>query len=182
MRRQLLFLVTGILIAVASVAGVFALRAHATGPDQSTNDSSLLGPAPANLDAQMNSAAAAGPNSITCDPGYGVNLVCTQVSDGSVIAALKRGDVVYGRTVIGFPSGANLQNERPTFESSDLVCRNGSADGLDCTTAGTMQPTVASGTGALAFYKRYDVTFTPEGRVIGHASAPTIPLRVTPIG
>jgi hypothetical protein len=98
-----------------------------------------------------------------------------------VIPALKRGETIYGRTVIGFPGGARAgEDEGPTFEASDLICAAAAGDSMTCRSVTAMTPTVHAGQRTLSFYKRHNVTFGEHGRMIGHLLAPTIPLQVLP--
>lgn len=132
----------------------------------------------------MARAEKGGPYSLACKAGVGGHLICTSVRDEDVIPALKRGETIYGRTVLGFtgPRGADPRKDSvlPTFEATDLVCGAPSGQTVNCLPVTVATPTVRAGQRTLVFYKKHNVTFSERGRTVGRPGAPTIPLRLLP--
>lgn len=183
MSRTLTFIAVAAVLAAGSVGGALAFQGGGgTTSDEPMITSSVFGPEPANLDAQMDSAVKDGPYSITCSPGIDAGLSCTSMPDEEVIPALKRGETVYGRTVIGFPGGAKAVEDtsEPTFEATDLVCSAGALDALECLPVTEAKPIITAGTDTFAFYRQHHVSFTADGRAIGQPTTPTISLSVAP--
>lgn len=178
MRRRI-FVASATVLAVASVGGALAFAQD--GPTRSAEPSisSLLGDEPAGLSARMDALVESGPYSITCGSrGDGVTLSCAEMADGKVISALKRGESVYGRTVIGFPDGADGTDAVRTFESTDLICQAPFNGSMLCAPVTAVQPTVVGGEDTFVFYKRHNVTFDDDGVPVGHAGEATVSLRV----
>ncbi len=175
MRRPRIILVLAIVGATATIASVTGALAFGSGKaEQPSTIPALAG----GLEAQIDQAVAQGPYSITCDTtGDGV-LDCSPIKDEAVIPALKRGEEVYGRTVIAFPNGGAKVDEDsgPTFDPTDLVCADGT--GMTCSPVTVAPPTVRAGAQVFAFYRKHNVTFDHDGRPVSHLDAPTVPLRV----
>jgi hypothetical protein len=166
--------------AMASAGAVFAFQASDRPAPPSAATGSILGDNDG-LDPLMARAEARGPYSLACNSGHDERLACTPVANKDVIPALKRGETIYGRTVIGFPGGAKVgEDEGPTFEAGDLICAAAADDSMTCRSVTAYTPTVHAGQRTLSFYSRHNVTFTKDGRTIGHLLAPTIPLQVLP--
>jgi hypothetical protein len=189
MRRAPILLLGVAIAAMSSAGAVFAFQKEApSGRGESAVASrtagSVLGYEPPGLDARMARAEKNGPYSLACKAGTGSHLICDSVRDEDVIPALRRGQTIYGRTVLGFtgPRGADPRKDSklPTFEASDLVCGASSKQALDCLPVTAATPTVRAGQRTFVFYKKHNVTFTEQGRTIGVAATPTIPLRVLP--
>lgn len=177
MRRRLIFLVVAAIVAVGTVRGALAFQPDDPSPPHEPT-SSVLGEAQVGLDARMDRAVAAGAYSITCEPGDG-RLVCVPVADADVVAALRRGETVYGRTVIGFSGGAKVADDGATrFETTDLVCTDASGDSLHCLSVTEAEPTVRAGAETFVFYKKHNVTFDKNGVPVGHLGEATVSLRV----
>jgi hypothetical protein len=176
--RRLTVLAVAVIVAVGTVRGALAFQSGDLSQEP-TVTSSVLGDAQAGLTARMDAAEAAGAYSIGCEPGDG-HLVCVAVADADVLAALRRGETVYGRTVIGFPGGAKVADDRGArFETTDLVCTDASGDSLHCLSVTEAEPTVRAGAETFVFYKKHNVTFDKNGNPVGHLGAATVPLRVT---
>jgi hypothetical protein len=173
-RRRIVLVVTAVCAVVGSVSG--ALAFGSSSPNQSATPALREG-----LEAQMDQAVAEGPYSITCVPAADGRLACSPMKDRDVIPALKRGEVVYGRTVIAFPGGAKVEkHSSPTFESTDLVCSSGTSSLLTCSPVAAALTAVRAGADVFVFYRQHNITFSKDGRPIGHLDAPTVPLRVLP--
>lgn len=180
MRRRLTILaIAGAALAIASVSGALAFRGTPTGSAVAGQGVIDL---PGALDRDMGEAVAAGPYSVTCEAGADSTFACSPMKDADVIPSLRRGEEVYGRTVIGFPGGANVEEDsQPTFESTDLVCAGGTGDVLRCSrVTAEAPPTVEAGADLIVFYRKHNVTFDADGRLTSHLDAPTISLQVLP--
>jgi hypothetical protein len=166
--------------AMVSAGAVFAFQASDRPAPPSAATGSILGDMDG-LDPLMARAEARGPYSLSCNSAHDESLACSAVADKDVIPALKRGETIYGRTVIGFPGGAKAgENEGPTFEASDLICAAAAGALMTCRSVTAFTPTAHAGQRTLSFYKRHNVTFNDRGRTVGHLLAPTIPLQVLP--
>lgn len=181
MRRAPFLIIGTALAALASAGAVFAFQASDRPASPGPATGSILGDMDG-LDPLMARAEARGPYSLSCNSAHDdERLACTPVADKDVIPALKRGETIYGRTVIGFPGGAKPgEDEGPTFEAGDLICAAAADDSMTCRSVTTMTPTVHAGQRTLSFYTRHNVTFNDRGRTIDHLLAPTIALRVLP--
>jgi hypothetical protein len=131
--RRAPILILGMAVAaLASAGAVFAFQAS----DRSAPPRAATGPILGDmdgLDPLMARAEARGPYSLSCNSARDESLACTPVADTDVIPALKRGETIYGRTVIGFPGGAKPgEDEGPTFEASDLICAAVAGDAVTC--------------------------------------------------
>jgi hypothetical protein len=176
MRRRLIFLAVTVIVAVGTVRGALAFQSS---DDLSQQPPLTFGDAEAGLVSRMDAAVAAGAYSITCEPGDG-SLVCMPVADADVVPALRRGETVYGRTVIGFTRGAKVADDGAArFGTTDLVCTDASGDSLHCRSVTEAEPTVRAGAEMFVFYKKLNVTFDKNGVPVGHSGEPTVPLRVT---
>lgn len=151
-------------------------------PPNERTVTTFFGEEPAGLSARMEQAVANGPYEIQCEAGDDPSLVCHGIRGKETHAALKRGETVYGRTVIGIPRGARLgvEDASPSFESTDLVCANRSGASLVCFPVTVMQPTIRAGADVFAFYRRHNVTFTKRGTPVGHAGDLTVSFRIVP--
>jgi hypothetical protein len=169
MRRPPIVLAVVAIAAIGSVGGAFAFRSDGPPADPAQG-----------LDALMASAEAQGAYSINCS-GFGDSLACSPMKDEDVMPALRRGETVYGRTVIGFPGGAKVSSGAdPRFEATDLICSDASDGSLGCSPVTRANPTVPAGAETFVFYRKHNVTFDKSGHPTGHAGAPTVPLRVIP--
>jgi hypothetical protein len=130
----------------------------------------------------MDEATEAGPNSIKCSRVARARLTCNEIPDGEVASAVRRGDPIYLRMVLGFTDGADAERDSvPTFERSDLICDSGVGGSLSCQRVTVAPPTVRVGQRLFVFYRWNQVTFDDaEGTIISQTSEPTIPLRVLP--
>jgi hypothetical protein len=157
-----LALVIGIFaLAGLFVGGAVALRNDSPAANEPTITTSF-GEEQAGLNGRMQEAEQAGPYSIRCS-GDGAELVCTSVADDGVIPALKNGETVYGRYVIGFRGGAN-----PERDEGQIVCAP----------VTEVAPTVEAGQDTFAYYKRLDVTFDENDTPVSWIGEATIPLTV----
>ena len=125
--------------------------------------------------AAMKALVEAGPNDIRC-LGEGAALTCVGVPGDEALAALRRGEVLYGRHVYSDVSRA-VDTGIPLFEADELVCEAQATDGtLICHPAGAVQPTLRTGQKMLAAYRRYHVTFRSDGSTVGTHGERTVPL------
>jgi len=172
-----LALVIGIFaLAGLFVGGALALRNDSPAANEPTITTSF-GEEQAGLNGRMQEAEQAGPYSIRCS-GDGAELVCTSVADDDVIPALKNGETVYGRYVIGFRGGANPEREVPTFADTDLTCGSPNEGQIVCAPVTEVAPTVEAGQDTFAYYKRLDVTFDENDTPVSWIGEATIPLTV----
>ena len=129
----------------------------------------------------MDQAVAAGAYSLTCEPAAEVALTCSPIRDEDVMPALRREEAVYGRTVIAFPGGADVDEDSgPTFEATDLVCADATGPEATCLPVTAAAPTVRAGADVFVFYSRHNVTLEEDGQAVSHLDAPTVPLRGLP--
>jgi hypothetical protein len=149
-------------------------------PPNEPTITSMFGEEPIGLGARMSDAEAAAPYQIQCSAGTGASLMCTEISGDESLAALKRGETVYGRTVIGIPGGAKAGATEAAahFEPTDLICPERRGDSLVCFPVTQVQPTIREGVDVFAFYKRHNVTFTEKGNAVEHIGEPTISFNV----
>ena len=179
MRRRLILVAATALIAVAGVGSALAVaRDGGAWANEPTITSSVFGPAQAGLDARMADAEKDGPYAITCSPGDGETLLCTEVKNGGTIAAIKRGKTVYGRTVVGFPGGASADDAVPMFEATDLVCLDAERAPWTCLPVTVATPSVRVGEEIVVSYKKYNITVHEDGRIEDTVGEPTVSLRV----
>jgi hypothetical protein len=122
----------------------------------------------------MNAAEKAGPQSIRCTGG-GAPLTCIPIPDSSVVAALKRGETIYGRAVKGKIS-ADFDTTAPMFSADELICGGGSGATLSCTPVSVARPTLPAGETTFVTYRPFRVRFEGD-RIIGLGDELTIPLR-----
>lgn len=117
--------------------------------------------------------ALAGPNTVRCSDGS-VNLVCTAVPDAEVLAALRSGEQLHGRTVYrSVPSRASS----PMFESGELVCGSVRGDGtMACSRVDAVQPVLPAGETLFVTYRPHHVTFDQQGAPVMRLGTPTVPL------
>lgn len=146
-------------------------------PDKPTV-TTFFGVEPANLSADMQKAADAGAEEIQCEPGEGETLTCTEVGGEEALAAVRRGETVYGRNVLGMPQGADPKyNSRPKFEEGSLVCKQ--VEGaITCVPMSVQTPTVEEGQQVFAYYDKFDVEFGKDGQVVMHGAPLKYPLHV----
>jgi hypothetical protein len=176
--RRLILVTSVMIIAGASVTGALALQNGSLIPSDEPTITTMFGEEPAGISARMQEAADAGPRSIACDPGEGAALVCLRVEDAEALAALRRGETIYGRNVMGFPEGAKIGETGPKFHSSSLVCGE-PVDGLiPCLPVTAEAPTARVGQEFFVYYMRQNVTFLSDGVPVLHIGEPTVPLRV----
>jgi len=176
--RRLIVVAATALIAVAGVGSALAVAWNGAPWANEPTITSVLGPAQAGLDARMADAEKDGPYAITCGPGDGEALLCTEVKNGETIAAIKRGKTVYGRTVVGFPGGASADDAVPMFEATDLVCLDAERAPWTCLPVTVATPSVRVGEEIVVSYKKYNITFHENGRIEDTVGEPTVSLRV----
>lgn len=170
-----------IVVGVFVVGGAFA---DESGPDLAPSDeptiTTLFGEEPAGLGGRMTAAADAGPSSLSCEPGEGEALTCVAVGDEEALAALKRGETLHGRNVMGFRGGATTaDNSIPVFESTALVCHESAEGSISCMPMTAEAPTAVVGQDTFVYYvQQKDVLFTESGTSISRIGDLTIPLVV----
>jgi hypothetical protein len=184
--NRLLILVWA-LVAVCGVGAAFAghderqsgsAHQRTARPDVPTV-TTMLGVEPAYLSSNMQKAADAGADEIQCEPGAGEALICTEIKGKAALAALRRGETVYGRSVLGMPRGADPKyNSTPQFESDSLVCDE--SDGvITCVPMSVEAPTAQAGQEVFVYYDNFGkVTFTKRGTPVMYMGQLTIPLHV----
>jgi hypothetical protein len=183
--NRLLILVWA-LVAVCGVGAAFAGHDERQGgsshqrtalPDAPTV-TTMLGVEPAHLSSNMQKAAEAGAEEIQCEPGDGEALICTEVGGKEALAALRRGETVYGRNVLGMPKGADPKyNSTRQFESDSLVCDE--SDGvITCIPMAVEAPTAEAGQEVFVYYIKFDVRFTDKGDPVQYVRSLEYPLRV----
>jgi hypothetical protein len=101
------------------------------------------------------------------------------MKDEDVIPALRRHETVYGRTVIGLPSGT-AHATGPMLQATGLVCAGGFGKSLSCSSVAESRPTIAAGADTFVFYSKHVVTFRENGKPVGHLGPATISLQVGP--
>jgi len=180
MRR---FVVLGSAMIAASALGGGAL-AFQIGGAQAPSDEPIItgefGEERAGLSARVEAAADAGPNSVTCEPGQGETLVCTEISDEEAIEAVIDGQTAYARNVISFGTGAQVNESHiPLFESSALVCGEPAAGAMQCLPVTVAEPTIEAGADVFVYYQRMDVTLLEDGTPVFHSGEATVTLNVT---
>jgi hypothetical protein len=121
---------------------------------------------------RMDQAADAGPSAIQCS-GADSALKCTQVPDTRVIAGLKAGDRIYGRTVYSDVSLA-IDDGLPFLEASELLCSDTAGETLACHTAGSDTPRLPASQTILVTYRAYP-TLGADG-AMRHIRNPTVEL------
>lgn len=124
----------------------------------------------------MQRAVEQGPYSITCSAVAAGRLTCAPMKDEDVIPALKRGETVYGRTVVGFPGGATPQSA-PKLQPSDLVCASGSGVSLSCSPVNSSKASVVAGAKTFVFYMKHDVRFK-DGHPVSYLGPSTVSIPV----
>jgi len=175
--RKLALVIGIVALAGLFVGGAVALRNDSPAADEPTITTSF-GEEQAGLNGRMQEAEQAGPYSIRCADD-GAVLACTSVADGDVIPALKNGETIYGRYVIGFRGGANPErDEVPTFADTDLTCGPLDESQILCSPVTQVAPTVEAGQDTFAYYKRLDVTFDEDDTPVSWIGRATIPLTV----
>lgn len=101
-------------------------------------------------------ALAAGPASITCADTNGA-LRCSPMNDDKVVAALKGGAAVYGRSAI---TDVERGGPVPKVEADGLTCGPTAADGtLECRPVTEVPPSVPPSSDVVIYYDRFDVAF-----------------------
>lgn len=113
---------------------------------------------------RANAALKAGPSSITCAPG-GDALRCAPIADDHVVAALRGGTTVYGRSAI---TGVTREGGQvPKVEADALTCGSPASDGtVQCWPVTQVAPPLLPTSDVVVYYDHFDVTF--EGsRMIG---------------
>lgn len=156
------------------------MRASVASSEPSVN--TLLGEEPAGFDGRLQAAVDAGAYSITCS-GHSDQLKCLPMKDEDVIPALRRGETIYGRTVLGFPTGATTAvAEEPKLEATDLMCSPSGGTVMSCAPVTTVKPTVAAGAETFVFYRKHNVTFDASGTPVSIGGTPTVSLEVVPSG
>lgn len=203
MNRRIAFFVSGVLGATLVAGGILAVlhpsdQATASGPRldsfieealadfapgavvKRTEDGLVIENARFAPDKQAEhdrayAALGAGPSSITCAPTKDV-LRCSPVADSQVVAALKAGTDVYGRTAItGVTAGGNV----PKVEADGLSCGPVASDGsIECRPVTQVAPPVLPSSDVVIYYDHFDVTF--EGSHMVSAAGPrlTVPVAV----
>ena len=115
----------------------------------------------------------AGPQSITCLSG-GPKLRCSALTDTEALAALRRGVLVYQRTVHGGITQSAIDRRTPFFSPSELTCASASG-ALTCARAADAPPAIAEGETAVVSYRPLHVRF--EGAsIVERPEKATIPL------
>jgi hypothetical protein len=147
-----------------------------TQPDGSI---AALGKATPAVQAEVELAAEladAGPNSVHCS-GLGATVKCVPVADSAVIARLKRGDALYGRTVYRSITKRATDGAAPMFEEGELVCGEPGSDAtMLCSRVDVVQPVIPAGERLFVTYKPYHVTFDEQGVPTTTSGRPTVRL------
>ncbi len=177
--RRLMLIASLALVAGVLVSAALATRDDGSHPSDEPTITTLFGEEPVGLSRRMSDADEAGPASISCGPGLGDMLICTAVGDEDALAALKHGETIYGRNVMGFPKGATTEhNSIPVFESTALVCGELVEGSIPCMPMTASEPTARVGQDVFAYYVKQNVTFTEGGTTVSHIGELTIPLHV----
>lgn len=115
----------------------------------------------------------AGPASITCADANGT-LRCSPIDDDKVMAALKGGATVYGRSAV---TDVQRGGAVPKVEADGLTCGPKAADStLECWPVTDVPPPVLPSSDVVIYYDHFDVTFQGNHMVMLPGPHLTVPV------
>ena len=143
-------------------------------PDGSVSFEGRLSPT---QDAEARAAAAleaAGPAAVRCS-GNGNAVICTTVTEGDVIPAIKAGETIYHRAVYRSITNEVTSSGSAVLIEGELVCNDG-AKPLRCVSVKHTRPTIPVGQTIFVTYRPFNITFTADGMAVNTLPNPQIPI------